>query len=288
MSKTKEKNENGAEIAEVKKPKKHRVRKFFLGLLCVIVAFVLITTLITVIGLNANIKKAKSFAAVQYDTQLPEFENYDNGKWNIHTDRELKVLQLTDVHIGGGWMSIAKDSMAINAVAALITAEKPDFVIVTGDVAYPVPFQAGTFNNKSGAKVFANLMEALGVNWTVCYGNHDTEVYSYFSREDITDFYTSGEFPHCLLQAGPEDVDGVGNQVFNIVNSDNITTRSLVLLDSHSYVDGDYFGILWKYDNIHANQVEWYKSVVGEINAGHFSRRRPLRRKDVGTCFFLL
>ena len=271
MSKTKEKTENGAEIAEVKKPKKHRVRKFFLGLLCVIVAFVLITTLITVIGLNANIKKAKSFAAVQYDAQLPEFENYDNGKWNIHTDRELKVLQLTDVHIGGGWMSIAKDSMAINAVAALITAEKPDFVIVTGDVAYPVPFQAGTFNNKSGAKVFANLMEALGVNWTVCYGNHDTEVYSYFSREDITDFYTSGEFPHCLLQAGPEDVDGVGNQVFNIVNSDNITTRSLVLLDSHSYVDGDYFGILWKYDNIHANQVEWYKNVVNEINARNAS-----------------
>ena len=35
--------------------------------------------------------------------------------------------------------------MALNAVAAMVTAEKPDLVIVTGDIAYPVPFQAGTF-----------------------------------------------------------------------------------------------------------------------------------------------
>jgi len=266
MSKTKTKPETNSEIQEVKKPKKHRVRKFFLGLLCVIVAFVLITTLVTVIGLNANLNKAKSFKAVQYDTELPEFENYDEGMWNIYTDRELKVLQLTDVHIGGGWMSIKKDSMAINTVAALISAEKPDFVIVTGDISYPVPFQAGTFNNKSAAKIFANLMESLGVYWTVCYGNHDTEAYSYYSREDLTEFYASDKFPHCLMQAGPEDVDGVGNQVFSVVNSDNITTRALVMLDSHSYVDGDYFGILWKYDNIHDNQVAWYKQVVEDIN----------------------
>lgn len=265
-NKTNANAEATAQISEVKKPKKHTGRKIFLGFLCVLAAFILITTVITVIGVNAGINKAKSFAKVEYDTELPEFENYDDGMWNIYTDREIKVLQLTDIHIGGGWMSINKDSMAMNAVASLISTEKPDFVIVTGDVSYPVPFQAGTFNNKSGAKIFANLMESLGVYWTVCFGNHDTEVYSYFSREQLTEFYESDEFPHCLMQGGPEDIDGQGNQVFNIVNPDGITTRSLVLLDSHSYVDGDYFGILWKYDNIHENQVEWYKSVINDID----------------------
>ncbi len=88
--------------------------------------------------------------------------------------------------------------MAINTVATMIRVEKPDFVVVTGDISYPVPFQAGTFNNKSGAKIFAELMETLGVYWTLAYGNHDTEAYSYYTREQLTDF-----LPQRAIQALP-------------------------------------------------------------------------------------
>ncbi|NLA76230.1 MAG: hypothetical protein GX851_00090, partial [Clostridiales bacterium] len=139
-------------------------------------------------------------------------------------------------------------------------------VIATGDIAYPVPFQAGTFNNKSGAKLFAELMESLGVYWTLCFGNHDTEAYSYYSREEIMEFYSSGSYKHCLLQAGPDSVDGCGNQVINVVNSDGIIMRSFIVTDSHSYVDGDVLGIQWKYDNLHENQIEWYKNTVESLN----------------------
>ena len=251
---------------EKKAKRRKRNRRNFLILICIIALFIIVTTVISAIGVSANIKKAKSFKPVEYEQALPEFKNVGNGEWEIICDRDIKVLQITDVHIGGGWMSIKKDSMAINTVAALISTEKPDFVVVTGDVSYPVPFQAGTFNNKSGAKIFANLMEALGVNWSLCYGNHDTEAYSYYSREELTEFYSGDEFPHCLMQAGPEDVDGVGNQIFKVTTTDGVVTRALFLLDSHSYVDGDYFGIFWKYDNIHPNQVEWYKNNVNAIN----------------------
>ncbi|MBE6827972.1 MAG: hypothetical protein E7514_05080 [Ruminococcaceae bacterium] len=258
--------------AQKKARRRKRTKRFFLSLFGIILAFIVITTVITVIGLNANLKKAKSFKKVEYSEALPEFKNTGNGEWEIITDREIKVLQLTDVHLGGGWMSISKDSMALNTVASLVSTEKPDFVIVTGDISYPVPFQAGTFNNKSAAKLFANLMESLGVYWTVCYGNHDTEAYSYYSREELTEFYESENFPHCLMQAGPEDVDGVGNQIFNVKNSDGIVVRSLVLFDSHSYVDGDYFGIFWKYDNIHQNQVDWYKSKMEDITKANYNK----------------
>lgn len=81
---------------------------------------------------------------------------------NIKSDKGLKVMQLTDVHIGGGWMSIKKDAMAINTVATMIRVEKPDFVVVTGDISYPVPFQAGTFNNKSGAQDFCRADGNVG------------------------------------------------------------------------------------------------------------------------------
>lgn len=224
----------------------------------VLAAFIGVTTVISVIGLNANINKAHSFSPVE--AEGIKAENVSAGVWNIYSDRGLKVMQLSDTHFGGGWMSLKKDSMALNAIAAMITAEKPDFVIVTGDVAYPVPFQAGTFNNKSGAKLFAELMETLGVYWTVAYGNHDTEAYSYYGRDDITEFYE--QYPHCLMRDGAENVDGYGNQVFNIVKSNGVIVRSLFTVDSHSYVDGDYLGIMWKYDNIHENQIEWYRETI--------------------------
>lgn len=245
-----------------KNEKRKTARRVFAVVLAVIVLFIGITSVITVIGLNANIKKAKSFPAA--GVRELEVENVSEGAWNIYSDSGLKVIQLTDTHFGGGWMSIKKDSMALNAVAAMISAEKPDLVIITGDVAYPVFFQAGTFNNKSGAKLFAELMETLGVYWTVSYGNHDTEAYSYFDREEITDFYK--EYPHCLMRDGAQSVDGCGNQVFNVVKSNGVITRSLYTVDSHSYVDGDYLGIMWKYDNIHDNQIEWYKNTVEANN----------------------
>lgn len=234
-------------------------------ILLVIVLLVGVAAIMNVVSTKANTEKAQSFEPVAIENQLiPEKD--ENGYWTFTTDEEFKVIQLTDIHIGAGFMSSKKDSMALNAVAAMITAEKPDLVIVTGDISYPVPFQAGTFNNLSSAKIFAALMEKLGVYWTLGFGNHDTEAYSYYSREDISDFYGSDEFKYCLFEAGSDEVDGYGNQVINVKNSDGVITQSFYVLDSHSYVDGDYFGIMWKYDNIHQNQVEWYKNTVNALN----------------------
>lgn len=237
-----------------------------IGIIALIFAvFILATVAITAIGSSNNIKKAKSFDKVQIENQLIPQKDED-GNWTFTTDEEFKVLQLTDIHIGGGWMSLEKDAKALNAVAAMVEAEKPDLVIATGDIAYPVPFQAGTFNNKTGAKTFAALMEQLGVYWTVCFGNHDTEAYSYFNREKISDFYENSGFKYCLYQRGPEDIDGYGNYVINVKNSQGKITQSLYAFDSHSYTDGDYFGIFWKYDNIKDSQVEWYKANVKKFN----------------------
>jgi 3',5'-cyclic AMP phosphodiesterase CpdA len=176
-------------------------------------------------------------------------------------------MQLTDVHIGGGYLSKEKDAMALNAVAAMVMAEKPDLVIATGDIAYPVPFSSGSFNNLSGARIFASLMEQLGVYWVITYGNHDTEMYSYYDRAAISDFYENSGFKYCLSQSGPEDIDGYGNSVINVKNSKGVITQTFVLLDSHSYTDDDYFGAMWKYDGVHENQIEWYRETITKLNA---------------------
>lgn len=264
-----------------KKTKKGKLLlKIFCSVLCVILVFVAVAGVVNTVGNKANTEKASSFDAVQKEDKLvPEIDS-ENGYWTFTTDRDFKVLHLTDVHIGAGFLSHKKDAMALNAVAAMVTAEKPDLVIVTGDIAYPVPFQAGTFNNLSAAKIFATLMEKLGVYWTMTYGNHDTEAYSYYSRAELDKFYSSKELKYCLYQSDSDEVDGYGNSVINVKNSDGVITQSFYTIDSHSYVDGDVFGIMWKYDNIHTNQVQWYKNTVVSLNEQNNKTLAKLGRKE--------
>lgn len=271
---------NTTEVKEVKKTKKgKKALKIIAVIVAVLAVIAALVACMNFISTNANIKKAQAFEQVAYENQLvPEKDK--NGYYTFVTDEELKVMQLTDVHIGGGFLSSKKDSLAMNAVAAMVTAEKPDLVIVTGDVSYPVPFQAGTFNNLSSARIFAALMDSLGVYWTLGYGNHDTEAYSYYGREALSELYGSEDYKYCIFENGPDDVDGLGNQIVNVKNSDGIITQALYILDSHSYVDGDVLGIMWKYDNIHENQVQWYKDTIKALNAENNEILKKLGKEE--------
>lgn len=274
----------------MKKEKKNigkKVLKVIVIIVAVIVALGILGTVVNKVCVSAQLKSVGTFTKVNYENQLTPQKD-SNDVWTFTTDNDFRVMQLTDVHIGAGWMSVSKDTMALNAVAAMVNAEKPDLVIVTGDIVYPVPFQAGTFNNMTSAEIFASLMENLGVYWVPVFGNHDTEIYSKYSREDISEFYSDEKWAYCLFSDNFEDnVDGFCNQIVNVKNSQGIITQSFYTFDTHSYVDGDYLGIGWKYDNIHDNQVDWYKNNVKYyneynidlINNGEFENKSELLEK---------
>lgn len=248
-------------------------RKCKKGKKALLIVFALIAIIAVIIAelnylsVQKLIEQGNSYEKVEFENQLiPEKD--ENGNWYFTTDGDFKVMHLTDIHIGGGFMSKEVDEKALNAVAAMVTKEKPDLVIATGDIAYPIPYVAGTFNNHSGAKAFANLMEKLGVYWNVTFGNHDAEAYSYFGREAMGEFYENENYQYCLFRSGPEDVDGFGNHVIEIKNSDGVITQSLFLIDSQAYVkDNIIKSIMGTYDNIHENQVEWYEDEVLRMNA---------------------
>ena len=253
--------------------------------LAVVVLFFAVTSLITTVGKNSNMKKIESFEQVKIENRIVPVED-ENGYWTFTTDRDFKVVQLTDVHIGAGFMSHGKDLKALNAVAAMVTAEKPDLVIVTGDIAYPVPPQAGTDDNLASAKMFASLMEKLGVYWTVTFGNHDTEIYSDYDRAEIADFYENGGFKYCLFKSGPEDVDGYGNNIINIKNSKGEITQSIFTFDSHSYLRHDILGFGHGYENIRESQVEWYRNCVEKLTAYNKSVSNIKNPVPSSTAFF--
>ena len=114
----------GAKMKEKKKKdpkKKKRVLIITGSILGVFALFVITVVMITIIGDKANIKRAESYDPVVIENQLVP-EKDENGYWTFTTDRDLKIMQLTDIHLGGGWLSLKKDSQAINAVATMIQA----------------------------------------------------------------------------------------------------------------------------------------------------------------------
>lgn len=242
-------------------------QKRLLVFVSVIAVISLVITVANAIMVSHLMKKGSSYGKVEIENQLTPQKD-ENGYWYFTTDGDFKVMHLTDIHIGGGFMTKDVDEKALNSVAAMVTREKPDLVVITGDIAFPVPYRAGTFNNKSGAKIFANLMESLGVYWTVTFGNHDAEAYSYFDREAMAEFYSSEEFKYCLFQPGPEDVDGYGNHVIEVKNSAGLITQALIMIDSQAYVEDNIIeSIKGNYDNIHPNQVQWYEDEIIRMDA---------------------
>ena len=192
----------------------------------------------------------------------------ENGNWYFVTDENFKVLHLTDIHFGGGILSAKTDKMTANAVAAMVVAEKPDLVIVTGDISFAIP-TTGTMNNKYAHEYFIRLMENLGVYWTVTFGNHETEPYNPLKRQDVADMYANENLERCLFMQSPDGVSGKGNHVINVKNTSGEVTQSLIMMDSHSYIRENFVGglidsLLWNYDNIKQNQIDWYQGVLEE------------------------
>lgn len=205
------------------------------------------------------------FGKVEIENQLtPELD--EDGNYYFVTDGDFKVMQLTDVHIGGGILSAKKDKKAINAVAAMITEEKPDMVVVTGDISFAVPW-AGTINNAYAHEYFKRLMENLGIYWTVTFGNHDSEAYNYHNRAAVAEMYEDEDLKYCLFSSEDGEVYGECNHVINVRNSSGLITKSLIMIDTNEYTDDDPLGVLWKYENIHKDQIEWYENTVKSLNA---------------------
>ncbi len=252
---------------KAKKKNGKKVVKAIGIILAVIVVIGIATIIANKVYINNTIEYIKTLSSVEKSDRL-QVEKDADGYYTIISDRDIKVVQLTDVHLGGGWMSKKDDRKAINAVAAMILEEKPDIVITTGDISFPVPFSAGTFNNQYAARIFATLMETLDVHWTVTFGNHDSEVYSIYNREKMEEFYSSDEWKNCLFQKDNESIDGCGNNVIKIKNSDGIITQALFTIDSNDYPRKSFIdGITGNYDNIHENQIAWYKSTCEKLNA---------------------
>ncbi len=195
--------------------------------------------------------------------------NAEDGVYTVRAEGdELKILQLTDIHICGSITTIGTDRKAIDACYALIKEAQPDLILVTGDIVYPIPIQTFSKNNLKPIYQFCTLMNNIGIPWAMVYGNHDTEsVADYDSKtlEGLFRHFKQQEDCPMLYADKQPDVYGRYNQYLRIENSDGSLNRLIFLMDSNDYVTGS--DRINEYDSIHDDQIQWYRDTVDTVSA---------------------
>ena len=173
--------------------------------------------------------------------------------FNIPKDKDYRILQLTDLHLGFGFLSKNKDKLALNAVKKIIKKSKPDLIVLTGDSIFPFLPKAGTLNNRKQARKLMAFLDGFKIPYTLVFGNHDCEMCSTCKKEELAELYKEGKY--CIFTEGRKELTGVGNFIIELVDDSGNVLLPLVMLDSNMYGEGGWF--YSGFDRIHDDQADW-------------------------------
>jgi hypothetical protein len=155
---------------------------------------------------------------------------------------KFKIVQFTDIHYVTGREGTKESLRVMNRV---LDAEKPDFVIFTGDIITCSP-------QKPGWDDVLNVVINRQIPYAVILGNHDDE--HDWTRKQIMDYVVTK--PYCLSQIGPDDIKGTGNFILEVKNKEEKPGLLLYCLDSNAY---NKIGKQKGYDWIGFDQIDWYR-----------------------------
>ena len=203
--------------------------------------------------------------AVETSSKSITYEEQTGIYTILATEEDFKILQLTDIHLGGSNFSYRKDKLALSAVYKLIEYTKPDLVIVTGDLVFPLGIMSFSFNNSAPIMQFASFMRNINIPWAFTYGNHDTESLAVLSEQEVDALFQSLSFKksrNLLYPYIQPNIYGRNNQIIEIRNKENRLLQALFLLDSNSYTGKGFDS----YDYIHEDQVAWYEKSILDLS----------------------
>lgn len=201
----------------------------------------------------------------------------------IPADRDFKILQLTDMHLGFGLLSGKKDRLALDAVKTLIERARPDMLVLTGDSIFPFLPKAGTRNNRRQAKELTAFLDSFAIPYTMVFGNHDCEMGAACGKEELAEIYKQGKY--CIFTEGRKELTGVGNFLIELTDSADKVLLAMVMLDSNMYGEGGWF--YSGFDCIHDDQTKWcterleaLKQASSEMKAMAFFHMPPREMKE--------
>ncbi|KAL7813419.1 Metallo-dependent phosphatase-like protein [Trichoderma gracile] len=190
----------------------------------------------------------------------------DNGRF--------KIMQVGDLHLSTGvgecrdavpdsykGGKCEADPRTLDFLTKMLDEEKPDLVIlsgdqVNGDTAPDAP---------SAIYKYASLLIERKIPYAAIFGNHDDE--KSMSREGQMALMET--LPYSLSQAGPVDVDGVGNYYIEVLarGHNEHSALTIYLLDTHAYSPDErhYPG----YDWVKPSQIDWFKRTSASLKRNH-------------------
>jgi len=158
----------------------------------------------------------------------------------FNANGEFKIVQFTDVHLKTGFSEVV-----FNLIKELVKLEKPDLVIITGDIIVQ--------------DTVDNLIQQLGAIfvetntlWATVFGNHDE---NRISRKNLTALYRSLPYN---LNSSIEGIKGESNYILPVAGKENTPKALIYLFDSNTYnpLLGSAKGT---YGWIEFSQIEWYR-----------------------------
>lgn len=159
----------------------------------------------------------------------------------------FKILQIADTQEG---KKVSPDTIAL--IEAAIKKEQPDLVVYSGDQIWGKnAFKGNKAEVERVLRELTNPVTSRKIPFAICFGNHDRQVG--VSNKEQFDIYKKID---CFIGENTEGIDGVANQVIEIKEGDE-PKFLLYLIDSHTSLKVGY-------DNVHENQIEWYRKTRDE------------------------
>ena len=164
----------------------------------------------------------------------------------------FKIVQLTDLHYKLG---VKASQQALDCIREMVTEEKPDLVMVTGDLIYSMPAD-------STLSVVLSTLSSLGVPFAITFGNHDYD----FKAPSAALYAQMQKTSHCVMPV--QQGKNLDYSLPVMSSNGKRTAAVLYCIDTHNRssiagVDG--------YQWITQSQITWYRqrsSVYKQQNGG--------------------
>ena len=187
--------------------------------------------------------------AVMFGIFIPAFAdgNLVTEPFSFDKHGHFKILHITDTHLHDDKV---EDSVRLIALAC--DMEKPDLVMLTGDLASEDTFE----HTKQLVDKLMSVFESRKIPTAVTFGNHDSENGAY-TREEVMELYNSYS---CSISIDDgETLTGCGTYLIPLCSSkgDDVIFN-LWVFDSGDYDSEGH------YANVSEDQVDWYKAASAE------------------------
>ncbi|KAH8427972.1 metallophosphoesterase family protein [Aspergillus melleus] len=193
----------------------------------------------------------------------------------INDNGRFKIMQLADLHLSTGLghcrdpvpaelvpgQKCEADTRTLEFVERLLDEEQPDMVVMSGDQVN------GETSKDAQSALFkaAKLLVDRKIPYAAIFGNHDDE--GNLKRAALMNILE--DLPYSLSSAGPDEVDGVGNYIVEVLGRGKTahSALTLYLLDTHSYSPDErqFRG----YDWVKPSQIRWFKNTAQGLKAKH-------------------